>query len=137
MSPVVARWNARFQGRVAQRMGWMEQGQKTDADLLGRLPLKEQGLVMADSDLSDLRELAARGDNDAVDQLVELAGERGDMDDLRLLAGNDSRDAADQLVELATERGDLTELRRLAAGGNRDAADVLAELAEEQDDEAG
>lgn len=37
----------------------------------------------------------------------------------------------DQLVELAGERGDLDELRRLADSGNRDAADVLAELADE------
>jgi hypothetical protein len=61
---------------------------------------------MSDDGLLDLRARAATGDQDAVDQLVELAGERGDMD----------------------------ELRRLADSGNRDAADVLAELAEEQDD---
>ncbi len=61
---------------------------------------------MTDHDLVDLRALAASGDQDAVDQLVELAGERGDMD----------------------------ELRRLADGGSRDAADVLTELAEDQDD---
>jgi hypothetical protein len=41
----------------------------------------------------------------------------------------------DQLVELAAEKGDLNELGRLAAGGNSDAADVLAELAEEAPDE--
>jgi hypothetical protein len=58
---------------------------------------------MADDELLDLRARAAGGDQDAVDQLVELAGERGDLD----------------------------ELRRLADGGNRDAADVLAELSEE------
>jgi hypothetical protein len=61
---------------------------------------------MSDDGLLDLRARAETGDQDAVDQLVELAGERGDMD----------------------------ELRRLADSGNRDAADVLAELAEEQDD---
>ncbi|RZU75032.1 hypothetical protein EV384_3551 [Micromonospora kangleipakensis] len=63
---------------------------------------------MTDHDLVDLRSRAAAGDQDAVDQLVELAGERGDMD----------------------------ELRRLADSGNRDAADVLTELAEEQDDDS-
>jgi hypothetical protein len=33
---------------------------------------------MTDSDLLDLRRRAAEGDRDAIDQLVELAGERGD-----------------------------------------------------------
>ncbi|MBT2595891.1 hypothetical protein [Arthrobacter sp. ISL-72] len=37
----------------------------------------------------------------------------------------------DQLVELAAEKGDVEELRRLAASGNRDAADVLSELESE------
>jgi hypothetical protein len=83
---------------------------------------------MNDPELPELRERAARGDRDAVDQLVELAGERGDSDELRRLAAAGSRDAADELVQLAGERGDVDELRRLAAAGNRDAADVLAEL---------
>jgi hypothetical protein len=74
------------------------------------------------------------GDRDAVDQLVELAGERGDMDELRRLDANGSTDAVDQLVELAGERGDMDELRRLANGGNRDAADVLTELADEHNE---
>jgi hypothetical protein len=56
------------------------------------------------------------------------------MDELRRLADSGNTDAVDQLVELAGERGDMDELRRLADSGNRDAADVLAELAEEQDD---
>jgi hypothetical protein len=47
-----------------------------------------------------------------------------------------STDAVDQLVELAGERGDVGELRRLAAGGSRDAADVLTERAEDQDDDS-
>ncbi len=55
--------------------------------------------------------------------------------DLRARAANGDRDAVDQLVELAGERGDIAELRRLADSGNRDAADVLTELAEEQDDD--
>jgi hypothetical protein len=61
---------------------------------------------MTDQELSELREQAAHGDHDAVDQLVELAGERGDLD----------------------------ELRRLADGGSTDAAEVLAELTDEQDE---
>lgn len=79
-------------------------------------------------ELSHLRERAARGDPDAVAELIQLAGEQGDLDELRRLAGAGHRDAADELVQLAGERGDLDELRRLAAAGNRDAADVLAEL---------
>ena len=58
-----------------------------------------------------------------------------DLDELRRLADAGSRDAVDQLVELAGERGDLDELRRLAAAGSRDAADVLTELTDEQDDD--
>ena len=54
-----------------------------------------------------------------------------DLHQLRQQADGGDRDALDQLVELAGERGDLDELRRLAAGGNQDAADVLAELDEE------
>ena len=56
-------------------------------------------------DLSDLRERAAGGDRDAVDQLVELAGERGDLDELWRLADRGSRDASDVLAELAEEDG--------------------------------
>ena len=61
---------------------------------------------MNDHDLLDLRARAANGDKDAVDQLVELAGERGDLDELRRLAGNGSRDAADVLAELAEDQDD-------------------------------
>jgi hypothetical protein len=75
---------------------------------------------------------AADGDRDAVDQLVELAGERGDMGELRRLADAGSTDAVDELVQLAGEREDTDELRRLAAAGSRDAADVLAEIADEE-----
>ena len=56
-----------------------------------------------ETDLSELRARAANGDRDAVDELIELAGERGDMDELRRLADNGSRDAADQLAELGDE----------------------------------
>jgi len=61
---------------------------------------------MLDPDLVTLRQQAERGDQDAVDQLVELAGERGDLDELRKLADRGSSDAVDILVELAGERGD-------------------------------
>ena len=88
---------------------------------------------MTDQDLAGLRARAADGDQDAIDELVELAGERGDLDELRRLADAGSTDAVDELVQLAGERGDLNELRRLADRGSQDAADVLAELAEEQD----
>ena len=87
-------------------------------------------LVMTDPELSELRARAAVGDTDAVDELVERAGERGDFEELRRLAAAGSRDAADELVQLAGERGDLDELRRLAASGSTDAADMLSELGE-------
>jgi hypothetical protein len=80
---------------------------------------------VTDEDLAMLRLQAAAGDQDAVAQLVELAGERGDLDELRRLAAGGNTDAADILVELAGERGDLDELRRLVASGHTDAADVL------------
>jgi hypothetical protein len=83
---------------------------------------------VSDQEYSDLQARATNGDRDAIDQLVELAGERGDLGELRRLADAGSRDAVDQLVELAGERGDLDELRRLADAGSRDAADVLLEL---------
>ncbi len=50
---------------------------------------------------------------------------------MRRLADGGSRDAVDQLVELAAEKGDTEELQRLAAAGSQDAADVLAELSDE------
>jgi hypothetical protein len=86
------------------------------------------GPTVHDPDLVELRQQAGRGNNDAVAQLVELAGERGDFDELRALADGGSSDAVDVLVELAGERGDRSELRRLAASGHQDAVDVLAEL---------
>ncbi len=83
---------------------------------------------MSESDLSRLRDRAARGDRDAADELIELAGERGDMDELRRLADTGSTTAADELIQLAAERGDVDELRRLADAGNTTAADQLTEL---------
>jgi hypothetical protein len=90
---------------------------------------------MTDHELLDLRTRAANGDRDAVDELVQLAGERGDMDELRRLADGGSYDAVDELVQLAGERGEMDELRRLADTGSRDAAAVLAELTGESDDD--
>jgi hypothetical protein len=89
---------------------------------------------MTDPDVSDLRRRAANGDTEAVDELVQLAGEQGDMAELRRLADAGSSDAVDELVQLAGERGDTAELRRLADQGNRDAADMLTELADEAGD---
>ena len=77
---------------------------------------------MLDTELVELRQRAERGDQDAVDQLVELAGERGDLDELRKLAVRGSSDAVDVLVELA-------------ASGHQDAVDVLAELDDDRTDE--
>jgi hypothetical protein len=57
---------------------------------------------MTDSDMSILRERAENGDEDAVDELIELAGELGDMNELRRLADNGNT-AADQLMELTAE----------------------------------
>ena len=61
----------------------------------------------------------------------ELATERGDLDELRRLADRGSNDALDQLIELAAERDDLEELRRLADAGSATARGVLEELTED------
>ena len=53
-----------------------------------------------------------------------------DLDRLRTAAARGDQDAEDQLVELAGDRGDLAELRRLADAGSSDAQDVLDELSE-------
>ncbi len=55
---------------------------------------------MTDSELQDLRRRAGSGDRDAVDELVELAAERGDLDELRRLADGGNATAAEQLAEL-------------------------------------
>jgi len=51
-------------------------------------------------DVSALRERANSGDKDAVDQLIELAGERGDLDELRRLADQGNKTASEVLAEL-------------------------------------
>ena len=58
---------------------------------------------MTESELFELRRRAQNGDTDAVDELIELAGERGDMAELRRLADGGNRTAADQLLELTGE----------------------------------
>ena len=91
---------------------------------------RERLSVMDESDLSVLRERAENGDKDAVDQLIELAGEQGNLDELRRLAGQGNTTASDQLIELAGEQGNFDELRRLADQGNTTASEVLEELEE-------
>jgi hypothetical protein len=54
---------------------------------------------MTDHELSDLRTRAANGDRDAVDELVQLAGDRGDMDELRRLADGGSSDPDPRIAE--------------------------------------
>jgi hypothetical protein len=60
---------------------------------------------MSDQERAELRAQAANGDRDAVDQLVELAGERGDLDELRRLTAAGGTDAADVPAELTDEVG--------------------------------
>jgi len=87
---------------------------------------------MAESGLSNLRERAENGDEEAADELIELAPERGDMDELRHFADRGNATATDQLIELATERGDMDELRHFADRGNATATDQLMEFTAEQ-----
>jgi hypothetical protein len=64
----------------------------------GRL---EEGLgAMDESDLSVLRERAKGGDEDAVDELIELAGELGNLEELRRLADQGNTAAGEMLAEL-------------------------------------
>jgi hypothetical protein len=55
---------------------------------------------MDESDLSVLRERAESGDKDAVDQLIELAGEQGNLDELRRLADQGNTTASEVLRDL-------------------------------------
>ncbi|HEY5113257.1 MAG TPA: hypothetical protein VIJ45_04025 [Coriobacteriia bacterium] len=50
--------------------------------------------------MDELRRLADRGNANATDQLIELAGERGSKDELRRLADKGYATAAEQLLEL-------------------------------------
>jgi hypothetical protein len=58
---------------------------------------------MTDCELTALRRRVADGDRDAVDELIELASERGDLDELRRLADGGNATAAAQLADLAAE----------------------------------
>jgi hypothetical protein len=57
---------------------------------------------MDDADLPGLRERADAGDEDALGQLIELAGERGALAELRRLADAGNVTAAEQLEELTS-----------------------------------
>jgi hypothetical protein len=58
---------------------------------------------MTEADFAALRDRAARGDQDAEDELIELAGEQGNMNELRRLADLGNATAADELRELESE----------------------------------
>ncbi len=64
---------------------------------------------MTDDELPALRDRAARGEADAVDQLIELAAERGDLDELRRIAKTGNATAADQFVDLVAAGGSVQE----------------------------
>ena len=55
---------------------------------------------MDESDLSVLRERAESGDKEAVDQLIELAGEQSNLDELRRLADQGNTTASEVLRDL-------------------------------------
>ena len=55
---------------------------------------------MDESDLTVVRKRAESGDKDAVDQLIELAGEQGNLDELRRLADQGNTTASEVLGEL-------------------------------------
>jgi hypothetical protein len=65
------------------------------------------------------------------DYRVRRAVELDDLDELRRLAGTGSNEAVQALVDIAGERADIAELRRLAAAGSTDAAAVLADLSDD------
>jgi hypothetical protein len=92
---------------------------------------------MSDAEIRDLQERIARGDEDAVAPLLEIANEREDAYDLRLLAESGSTDGLDEAVQVATESGDVDELRRLEADGNPDATEVLDDLYDEDPTDDG
>jgi hypothetical protein len=58
---------------------------------------------MTEPGLSELRERAKNGDEEAIDELIELATELGDMGELRRLADKGNTTAAEQLSELTAE----------------------------------
>jgi hypothetical protein len=64
------------------------------------------------------------------DDRIRRAIDLDDLDELRRFADAGSNEAVQALVEIAGERGDIAELRRLAAAGSADAAAVLADLSD-------
>ena len=58
---------------------------------------------MTESEFAALRERAARGDPDAVDELIELASEQGDLAELRRLSDLGNATATDELRGLEPE----------------------------------
>ena len=100
-------------------------------ELLRRVVTGMTAAEPPEPELTALREQAAGGDRDAVDQLVELAGERGDLAELRRLSDQGYSGATDELIQVAGELGELDELRRLAALGSTTAAELLSELTDE------
>ena len=65
------------------------------------------------------------------DYRVRRAVELDDLDELRRLDDTGSNEAVQALVDIAGERADIAELRRLAAAGSADAAAVLADLSDD------
>jgi hypothetical protein len=65
------------------------------------------------------------------DYRVQRPVELDDLDELRRLADAGSNEAVEALVEIAGERADIAELRRLAAAGSADADAVLADLSDD------
>jgi hypothetical protein len=92
---------------------------------------------MSDAEIHDLQERVARGDEDAVAPLLELANDREDAYELRLLAESGSTNEMDERVQLATEAGDVDGLRQLEAEGNPDATEVLDDLYDEDPTDDG
>ncbi|MFC5005358.1 tetratricopeptide repeat protein [Dactylosporangium cerinum] len=92
--------------------------------------LAEQGRIDA------LRDLAATGNQLAVDRLAGLLAEQGCLDELRDLATTGNGFAVDRLVDLLAEQGHIDEalqaLRNHAATGDWHAAGRLADLLAEQ-----
>ncbi|SNY34383.1 tetratricopeptide repeat protein [Paractinoplanes atraurantiacus] len=79
----------------------------------------------------ELRRLSAKGDDFALEQLVQLLQDRGDLDAAVDLLRHDKRLGIygfRWLLELLRARGSVDELRRLAAGGDTYARDQLVGL---------
>jgi hypothetical protein len=64
------------------------------------------------------------------DHRIRRALELDDLGELRRLADAGNSEAVEALVDIAGERADIAELRRLAAAGSADADAVLRDLEE-------